>query len=129
MISELFSVSIDELLKDGNTMDAAPSDSSFKNATSIEAITKLNLAHKQITMGFWTVVTGLIMFVLELMFLPVFGTMQKTQVNGQGFYSDFMKYAKVQPMPAIFTVTSILVLIGIAFLLKGYFYKINHTTK
>jgi len=129
MISELFSVSIDELLKDSNSMESFSTDSSDKNLTTIEEITKLNLAHKQITIGFWTVVTGLIMFVLELMFLPIFGSMQKTHVNGQGFYSDFMNYAIVQPMPAIFTITSIIVMIGIAFMLKGYFYKKYQSTK
>lgn len=129
MISELFSVSTDELLKESNNTESNIADNSDKNALTLEEITKLNLAHKQITMGFRTVVAGLIMFVLEFMFLPIFGTMQKAQVNGQGFYTDFMRYAKVQPMPAIFTVTSFLIIIGIAFLLKGYFYKKNNSTK
>lgn len=123
MISELFSVSTDELLKKSNNKESNINVNSNKNTLTLEEITKLNLAHKQITIGFMTVVAGLIMFVLEFMFLPIFGTMQKAQVNGQGFYSDFMKYAKVQPMPAIFAVTFILIIIGIAFMLKGYFYK------
>lgn len=129
MISELFSVSTDELLKESKSEESRVNDDSNKSTLTIEGITKVNLAHKQITMGFLTVVAGLIMFVLEFMFLPVFGTMQKEQVNGHGFYSDFMDYAKVQPMLAIFSVTFILIMVGMAFMLKGYFYKKRNLIK
>lgn len=118
-LSELFNVSIDELLKDNQESNKV-SDYESKNTTTLIDIAKLNLAHKQITMGFITVIIGLIMFVLEYMFLPVFGSMQKAQVGGQGFHSDFIKYASVQPMPMIFTITTIVVIVGIALVVKGY---------
>ncbi len=129
MISELFSVSTDELLKESKSEESRVNDESNKKTLTIEGITKVNLAHKQIIIGFLTIVAGLIMFVLEFMFLPVFGTMQKEQVSGHGFYSDFMDYAKVQPMPAIFGVTFVLVMVGMAFMLKGYFYKKRNLIK
>lgn len=79
----------------------------------------------EITMGVRTVVIGLIMFVLELMYLPLLGMMHKIHVNGDGYYSDFMEYTKFQPMPTIFMITSLIILIGIALVLKGYFEKRN----
>lgn len=125
MLSELFAISTDELLKDSCTTQSAEFDNNKRNTLTLEEITRLNLAHKQIIMGFRTVVIGFIMLVLEFMFLPIFGTMQKAHVNGQEFYSDFMKYAGMQPMPTIFMLTTILIIVGVCFLLKGYFYK-NH---
>jgi len=50
-------------------------DDSDKGNSTIEEIIKINLAYKQIFMGFVTIVVGLIMFILEFMFLAVFGTM------------------------------------------------------
>lgn len=123
MISELFSVSTDELLIEGENTMSGTADDSDNVTLTLEEITKSNLAHKQITMGFRTVVVGLIMLVLEFMFLPIFGTMQKAHVNGQGFYSNFMNYALVQPMPIIFAVTFVLIIIGIKFMSKGNSYK------
>lgn len=116
-LSELFNVSIDDLLKDNQESKVG---SNCESTTTLIDIAKFNLAHKQITMGLITVIIGLIMFVLEYMFLPIFGTMQRVQVGGQGFHSDFIKYAFVQPMPIIFIITSIVVIIGIVLIVKGY---------
>lgn len=68
-------------------------------------------------------VGGLVLLALEFMFLPTFGTMQKAHVDGQGFYSDFMKYAKMQPMPTIFALTGLVVAAGLVFLFKGLWDK------
>lgn len=123
MLSELFAVSVDELIKNNQPSQAVGSDHETKNVTTLMILSKLNHAHKQITLGFITLVVGLIMFVLEYMYLPVFGTMQKLQVSGQGFYSDFMKYAGVQPMPTIFAITAIVVITGVIFIVKGHMEK------
>lgn len=127
-ISELFDVSIDELVKD-NQASHTVSNCESKSTTTLIEIAKLNLAHKQITIGFITVVVGLIMFVLEYMFLPIFGSMQKAQVGGQGFYSNFIKYASVQPMPMIFTITTIVVIVGIVLIVRGYVDEKNMNVK
>ena len=122
ILSELFSVSIDDLLMDEQQ---SKENNKAKNSTTLAVISKRNLAHKQIVMGFITVVIGLIMLVLEYMYLPIFGTMQKAQVNAQGFYSDFIKYAKVQPMPTIFAITVIIIILGVLFTIKGCIDKRN----
>ncbi|MHB1152532.1 MAG: helix-turn-helix domain-containing protein [Eubacteriales bacterium] len=127
MISELFSVSTDELLKQNNSNVICKEITEHpQDKTLLEDVVKMNMANKQITMGFITVVIGIIMFVIELMFLPVFGTLQKEQVNSQGFWTDFMKYADVQPMPIVFTLTGVIVFVGLGFMLVGFMYKTKH---
>lgn len=122
MLSELFSISTDELLKDSNPQDINTSDGKGNTAT-LEDIIKMNAANKQTNLGFKTIVVGLIMLVLEFMFLPILGSLQKSHVNGQGFYSDFIKYAGMQPMPIIFIITVAIIVIGIGFLALGLYNK------
>lgn len=128
MLSELFSISTDELLKGSNSQRMDDIEGK-QNTSTLQEITKMNAANKQANIGFKTIIVGLIMLVLEFMFLPILGTMQKTHVNGQGFYSDFIEYAGMQPMPIIFTLTAIIILVGIFFLLKGLMYKKSNPTK
>ncbi len=127
MISELFSVSTDELLKKNNP-DAIHRETIEQplKTTLLEDVVKMNMANRQITTGFLTVVIGVILFVIELMFLPIFGTLQREQVNSQGFFTDFMRYAEMQPMPVIFTLTGLLVVIGLGFMFLGFLYKKKH---
>ncbi len=75
---------------------------------------------RKIIVGFKTIVLGLFLYVIELLSLPVFGTLQKAQVNGDGFYSDFWKYAGKQPYPIIFVLTGIIVVMGIVLVFLGY---------
>ncbi|MFR7639862.1 hypothetical protein [uncultured Allobaculum sp.] len=74
----------------------------------------------KIIVGFKTVVLGLCLYIIELLSLPVFGILQKMQTNGDGFYSDFWKYAGVQPYPVIFILTGIMIVLGIALIILGY---------
>ena len=120
MLSDFFSISTDELLKNSTSQD---SHEKSKNSSKLEDVTKMNASNKQISLGFKTMVAGLIMLVLEFMFLPIFATIQKAHVNGQGFYSDFIKYVGMQPMPIIFTITIIIILVGISFLALGLYSK------
>lgn len=128
ILSELFSVSTDELLKDSSIQNLGEA-STNKNTSTLEQITKMNAANKQVNLGFKTIVAGLIMLVLEFMFLPVFGALQKAHVNGQGFYSDFIKYAGMQPMPIIFGITIAVIVVGVGFLSFGLYSKKCNTAK
>lgn len=128
MLSELFSISTDELLKDNNPQDVNKTGTK-KNASTLEEITKMNAANKQANIGFKTIVVGLIMLVLEFMFLPIFGALQKSHVNAQGFYTDFIKYAGMQPMPIIFALTVAIIVVGIGFLALGLYTIKRSTTK
>lgn len=75
---------------------------------------------RKIIDGFKTIVLGLCLYVIELMYLPVFGILQKAQVSGDGFFLDFWKYTGEQPYPVIFILTGIIVALGIAFMVLGY---------
>ena len=74
----------------------------------------------KIIIGFKTVVLGLCLYIIELLSLPIFGTLHKMQTNGDGFYTDFWKYAGKQPYPAIFILTGIVIVLGVAFIILGY---------
>ena len=89
----------------------------------------MNAANKQVNLGFKTIVAGLILLVLEFMFLPVFGTLQKAHVNQHGFYLDFIQYAAMQPMPIIFGITIAVIVVGVAFLSFGLYSKKHNTAK
>lgn len=75
---------------------------------------------KKIIIGFKTIILGLSLYIVELLSLPIFGTLQKAQVSGEGFYSDFWKYAGNQPYPIIFILTGIIIVMGIVFMVLGY---------
>ena len=69
--------------------------------------------------GLRTILLGIVLYIIELLFLPVFANLQKILVYGQGFYTDIMKYTKMQPYPLIFVLTAIIVVIGIALCVKS----------
>ncbi len=75
---------------------------------------------RKVIVGFKTVILGLCLYVIELLFLPIFGALQKAQVSGDGFYSDFWRYTGEQPYPIIFVLTGIILVLGIVFMVLGY---------
>ncbi len=83
-------------------------------------MTKEGFYARQILLGFRTIVLGLCLLIMELLSLPIFGYFQKLQVSGQGFYSNFMDYASKQPYPLMFALTSLIVVMGIVFMVLGY---------
>lgn len=118
LLSELFSISTDELLK--NSCSKCETDAPGQMGEGrLEKIAANNAANRQRAMGFKTIILGLVMLVLELMFLPVFGMIQKSHVNGQGFYVEFIQYAGMQPMPLVFSCTGLIILVGVCFLVQG----------
>ena len=69
--------------------------------------------------GFKTMILGLSLYIVELLSLPIFGTLQKAQVGGDGFYSDFWRYAGSQPYPIIFVLTGTIIVMGLVFMVLG----------
>ena len=118
-LSELFAVSTDELLRDA----PPPAPDSAPQTGVLERVTKLNHAQQKMSAGFRTAAVGLILLALEYLFLPIFGAIQKAHVAGQGFYTDFMKYAHMQPMPTVFFLTALVILLGTALFLLGLWEK------
>lgn len=75
---------------------------------------------RKVIVGFKTVIWGLSLYIAELLSLPVFGTLQKAQVDGNGFYSDFWEYAGKQPYPTVFILTGVIIVLGTALIILGY---------
>ena len=75
---------------------------------------------RKVIVGFKTIILGLCLYVIELLFRPIFGALQKAQVSGDGFYSDFWRYTGEQPYPIIFVLTGIILVLGIVFMVLGY---------
>ncbi len=75
---------------------------------------------KQIITGFKTIILGLVLLIVELLSVPIFGVLQKLQVNGQGFQDNFMEYVSWFPYPIIFFITALIILFGAIFLITGY---------
>jgi multisubunit Na+/H+ antiporter MnhC subunit len=117
--SKLFSVTIDELIHEESSHPA----NSAAHKTPMAQIIEANFADRQISRGFAELIIGLVMLVLEFAFLPVFGYIHKTIVDGQGFYTDPMQYAAVQPMPILFLLTAIMITVGICFIAIGFIGK------
>ncbi|MDN5298482.1 MAG: hypothetical protein PWP51_1035 [Clostridiales bacterium] len=80
---------------------------------------KENFSERKIIIGFKTIILGISLYIIELMLLPVFGFLQKEQVNGNGFYTEFWRYTGEQPYPIIFFLTGIVVLMGVILLYMG----------
>lgn len=74
---------------------------------------------RKLLAGFKTIILGLCLYITELLSLPIFGVLQKMQVNADGFYVDFWKYIAVQPYPIIFTLTGIIILMGVILMVLG----------
>ena len=73
--------------------------------------------------GLRTTLLGIVLYIVEFLFLPVFASLQKNLVDGNGFYTDIMEYTKMQPYPLVFVLTGIIVVIGIALCVKSYLSK------
>jgi len=104
MLSDLFSISTDELLKDNYAASKPGQPEGESSETAIEQIVKMNQANKQINMGFKTLITGLIALVLVLVLLPVLGI------------------ASVPPMPVL-PLIGVVIVVGLFLMMTGYSHK------
>lgn len=75
---------------------------------------------RKFIVGFKTVILGICLYIMELLSLPVFGVLQKIQVSGNGFFTDFWKYAGNQPYPTIFVLTGVIVVLGVVLMVLGH---------
>lgn len=119
-LGRIFSISLDDLLADAsqNNKQEQIETAEHSNMT-IGEIAKMNLTSRQIITGLWSVVIGIILLALEFLFLPVYMMIHKSIVYGQGYYTDAMKYAHMQPMPVIFILTGLLIVFGLVLIIYG----------
>ena len=109
-LSELFHVSLDALLRDAPPAGDKKEDSA---PSVILESAKLNGANRQFTIGCVTAAVGAVLLVLEFLFLPFLAQMHRDFVNGNGFYVEYIRYARMQPMPIVFTITAAIIAVGL----------------
>lgn len=110
-LSELFGISVDELLK--GSFNGCAAD----KGESIETIAKLNGAERRIRTGFITVMLSAGLLAAELMLLPV---MQMAESRVFGYYkTNAMDYAAEMPMSLVISITVAAIIAGGAFMVMG----------
>lgn len=80
----------------------------------------MNNNEKMFGTGFKTMILGICLYILELLYLPVFGTIQKELSNSHTVYDNVLKYAEMQPYPIVFALTGIVVVAGIVLMVLGH---------
>lgn len=111
-ICGVFGVSADELLglDGGGEKEKAAGDRGLKSAAGF------NLRRRVFTAGWVTALVGAVMTVLEYLALVL---IRNSEVErglthpGYGFVEDVMYYAGAEPMPAVFTVTRVVIIAGV----------------
>ena len=107
-LSRVFGISTDELL--GNDRPAVP--------TSIPAndYVQANLTRRIFTLGWITVLVGIIALILEWISLYFirYAVINSATLHGMGFVTDVMYYAKTAPMCYVFAITVLLIIAGLS---------------
>lgn len=110
LLSKTFSISTDELLGNGIAVNAEVT------APQLNDVIQSNIRKRQFTVGWITAVIGLVLLICELFSLKIiqFTAMQSELENaaGIGFYENPMEYANIEPMPTIFMITIVIIIIG-----------------
>ena len=113
LLSQTFSITTDELL--GRDMVPAATPSGTSHLTEALAA---NARKRMLTLGWVTALIGLVLLAAEFFSLKLIQLSEMRADlefhSGTGFFSDAMAYASKEPMPTIFTITAIIVLLGIA---------------
>lgn len=116
-LSKAFSVSTDELL--GSAADAKTPLWGLKESV------KMNMKKRQFTIGWITVITGLVLLAVEYFLLFVIrNTEQQLALQtGSGWDPDIMHYAQTQPMATIFIITGVIIFLGACMTVAGLIHK------
>lgn len=78
---------------------------------------------KCVSQGLKIIILGCCLLIGELLFLPFYALLEKMRTGGSGIIKDCIEYAIVQPMPLVFLVTIIILLIGVICLINGLKHK------
>ena len=110
-LSRVFGISTDELL--GNVRQA---NEDSPPSSPANGYVQVNLLRRFFTLGWITVLVGIIALILEwisLYFIRM-AVINSATLHGMGFHTDVMYYAKTAPMCYVFTVTVLLIIAGLA---------------
>ena len=107
LLSKVFSISTDELLGNVTTVSAEVS------APQLDSVIQFNTKKRQFNIGWITIVIGIILLILELFSLKIIQFSAMQYAATEGYYSNPMEYARIAPMPIIFTLTIIMIILGV----------------
>lgn len=137
-LCRIFQVSADTLLgleNRGNESEVEAQPLAPQNQTGLEACVKGNMQRRCFTLGWVTALVGAVLLIAEYfsLFLIRNAAVRLAVDTGMGYYKEPLKYASVAPMPTIFTLTGILILLGALLsagsLLYGFLQKKKADTK
>jgi transcriptional regulator with XRE-family HTH domain len=114
LLSKVFSVSTDELLGNAvtvNTEAAAP---------QMSEVIRANTRKRQFTLGWITVVIGLILLICDFIALLVIQFIEKQYFGSEGYWGNPLEYAFEPPMPVIFAITAVIILLGIGLVVASF---------
>lgn len=122
-LCRIFQVSADTLL--GLSSEKPESQLPPQGSAGLEACVKGNMQRRCFTLGWITALTGVILLAVEYfsLFLIRNEAVKMATSTGLGFYSDPMKYASQAPMPTVFTLTGLVILLGIGLCVGSLLYK------
>ena len=106
LLSKVFSVSTDELLGSGITVNAEVS------ASQLSDVIQSNTRKRQFTIGWITSVIGFVLLICEFFALKIIQFTAMQYAETEGYYSNPLEYARIAPMPAIFTITIVIIVLG-----------------
>ncbi len=107
LISKVFSISTDELLGSGFIVNAEISSPQLNDAI------RSNTRKRQFTVGWITVVVGFVLLICDFFALQIIQFTAKQYATAEGYFQNAMEYARIAPMPTIFTITIAIIVLGL----------------
>ncbi len=107
LLSKVFTISTDELLGNGISVNAEVT------APQLDNVIQSNTKKRQFTVGWITAVVGLILLIGELFALKIIQFTAMQYAESEGYFSNPMEYARMAPMPIIFTITIVIIILGV----------------
>lgn len=78
---------------------------------------------KCVSQGLKIIILGCCLLIGELLLLPIYAFLEKIRTGGSNVVTKWIEYASVKPMPLVFTITIIILLIGVVHLMNGLKHK------
>ena len=128
MLSDLFAISTDELLRDtprstgpSHEPEAPASHNPGVNpsfgSNLLSQLAHINTSHQEIITGFKTMILGFFLLVID--FLLCWAYQLKEQLIDNAWMPDITFYFSKQPMPVFFLLTSLIILAGLILMAVG----------
>lgn len=129
LLSDLFAITIDELLRDSprnagpSPEPEAPASHSAGTNTSprgmlLSQLARINTSHQEILTGFKTMILGLFLLVVDFLLCWVYQL--KEQIIDNAWMPDITFYFSKQPMPVFFFLTALIIAAGLILMGFGF---------